>query len=156
LTSPAAKVSPIAEEARGRMASLWATQKDDRGQPQDRRVARRQVHAGPIFDRLRRCLQSQLAQIFGKTQFAQAIRHALAHLNCSSTNFDYSCLEPNRTCAERAVQSMALGKKNDLFIGSNGSCKAAATSYYLVKTATLNGIDLQVWLIDILGRVADH
>jgi transposase len=26
----------------------------------------------------------------------------------------------------------------------------------LIETAKLNGIDLQAWLTDILGRIADH
>ena len=46
--------------------------------------------------------------------------------------------------------------KNYLFIGSEGTAKAAAIAYTLIETAKLNGVDPQAWLTDILGRISDH
>ena len=51
---------------------------------------------------------------------------------------------------------LALGRKNYLFVGSEGGGKAAAIAYTLIETAKLNGIDPQAWLTDILGRIAEH
>ena len=51
---------------------------------------------------------------------------------------------------------LALGRKNYLFVGSEGGGKAAAIAYTLIETAKLNGIDPQAWLTDILSRIADH
>jgi len=29
-------------------------------------------------------------------------------------------------------------------------------AYKLIETAKLNGVDLQAWLTDVLGRIAEH
>jgi hypothetical protein len=54
------------------------------------------------------------------------------------------------------MKSVALGRKNYLFVGSEGGGKAAAVAYTLIETAKLNGIDPQAWLTDVLGRITEH
>jgi hypothetical protein len=51
---------------------------------------------------------------------------------------------------------MALGRKNYLFVGSEGGGKAAAIAYTLIETAKLNNVDPQAWLTWVLDRIADH
>ncbi len=51
---------------------------------------------------------------------------------------------------------IALGRKNDLFMGSERGGKSTAIAYTLIETAKLNGVDPQVWLTDTLSRIADH
>ena len=51
---------------------------------------------------------------------------------------------------------MALGRKNFLFVGSEGGGRSAAIAYTLIESAKLNGVDPQAWLTDVLGRIADH
>jgi len=43
-----------------------------------------------------------------------------------------------------------------LFMGSDNGGRSAAFTYTLIETAKLNGVDPQVWLIDVLSRIADH
>ena len=69
---------------------------------------------------------------------------------------DNGALEADNNSAERALKSVALGRKNYLFIGSEGGGKAAAIAYTLIETAKLNGVDPQAWLTDVLGRIAEH
>jgi len=45
---------------------------------------------------------------------------------------------------------------NYLFVGSEGGGKSAAIAYTLIESAKLNGVDPQVWLTDVLSRIADH
>ena len=59
-------------------------------------------------------------------------------------------------CAERALKSVALGRKNYLFVGSEGGGRSAAIAYTLIETAKLNAVDPHAWLTDILSRIADH
>ncbi len=54
------------------------------------------------------------------------------------------------------MRPIALGRKNYLFMGSEGGGKAAAIAYTLVETAKLDGVDPQAWLTDVLGQIADH
>ena len=51
---------------------------------------------------------------------------------------------------------MALGRKNYLFVGSEGGGKAAAIAYTLIETAKLNKVDPQAWLTWVLAQIADH
>jgi len=51
---------------------------------------------------------------------------------------------------------MAIGRKNYLFMGSEGGGKSAAIAYTLIETAKLNGVDPQAWLTWILSRISDH
>jgi hypothetical protein len=64
------------------------------------------------------------------------------------------CLTNN--AAERALRGIALGRKAWLFAGSDRGGERAAAIYSLIGTAKLNGVDPQVWLADVLGRINDH
>jgi transposase len=50
---------------------------------------------------------------------------------------------------------MAIGQKNDLFVGSEAGGKAAAVAYPFVETAKLNGTYPSAWLSAPLARVSD-
>ena len=54
------------------------------------------------------------------------------------------------------MRPIALGRKNYLFMGSEGGGKSAAIAYTLIETAKLNGVDPQAWLTDVLGHIAEH
>ena len=69
---------------------------------------------------------------------------------------DHGFLEADNNSAERSIRPIALGRKNYLFVGSEGGGKSAAIAYTLIETAKLNGVDPQGWLTDVLGRIADH
>ena len=92
----------------------------------------------------------------GKAPLAQAIRYALTRLKRLKAYLDNGFLEIDNSTAERGMRGLALGRKNYLFVGSQGGGKAAAIAYTLIETAKLNGVDPQAWLTDVLGRIADH
>jgi len=150
------QASPIAEEVIKRIAGLYAVEKQARGQPFESRAALRQAHAAPILGELATWLQSQLPRISGKSEFAKAIRYALIRLNKLRPYLDHGHLDADNNGAERAMKSVALGRKNDLFVGSEGGGKAAALAYTLIETAKLDNVDPQAWLTDILGCIADQ
>ena len=51
---------------------------------------------------------------------------------------------------------MALGRKSWLFCGSDRGGRRAAAMYSLIVSAKMNDVDPQVWLADVLARIADH
>jgi hypothetical protein len=55
-----------------------------------------------------------------------------------------------------AINTIALGRKNYLFMGSIGGGKAAAIAYTLIETAKMNDIDPEAWLTSVLKRLPDH
>ena len=151
-----AEGSLIAEEALKRIAGLYGVEKEGRGQPTDERVRLRQAHARPIVDDLESWLHAQLPKISGKSELAKAIRYGLARMRKLRPYLDHGCLEADNNGAERALKPVALGRKNYLFVGSEGGGRPAAIAYTLIGSAKLNGVDPQAWLTEVLGRIADH
>jgi len=151
-----AQGSAIAEEAIRRIADLYAIEKEARGSPPDQRAQLRQARAKPILDDLETWLAEQLRRISGKAPLAAAIRYALTRIKRLRPYLDHGFLELDNNGAERAMRAIALGRKNYLFMGSEGGGKAAAIAYTLIETAKLNGIDPRAWLTHVLARIADH
>lgn len=148
--------SPIAEEAIGRIAQLYAVEKEARGSPPDVRLALRKAHAAPVFDALEVWLAMQLTTISGKSLLAAAIRYALTRMERLRPYLDNGILELDNNAAERGMRAIALGRKNYLFVGSEAGGKAAAIAYTLIETAKLNAVDPHAWLADTLARIPDY
>jgi len=148
--------SIIAEEAIKRIAGLYAVEKEARGREPEERGRLRQTRAKPLFDDLEIWLHAQLPKISGKSELAKAIRYALTRMKKMRPYLDHGVLELDNNSAERAMRCVALGRKNYLFVGSEGGGKSAAIAYTLIETAKLNGVNPQAWLTNILGRIADH
>ena len=145
-----------AQEALERIAELYRVEDEVRGRPPDERRALRQARAGPLLDDLTAWLPAQLARIPGKSPLAAAIRYAVTRLKRLRAYLEHGCLEIDNSAAERAMRSVALGRKNYLFMGSERGGRSAATAYTLIETAKLNGVDPQAWLADVLNRIADY
>jgi len=150
------EASVIAEEAIRRIAQLYAVEKDARGLTPEERARLREAHAQPILDDLETWLGAQLPKISGKSELAKAIRYALTRMKKLRPYLDHGFLEIDNNTAERAMKPVAIGRKNYLFVGSEGGGKAAAIAYTLIETAKLNGVDPQAWLTEVLNRIADH
>ena len=124
-----AQGSAIANEAIRRVAQLYAVEKEARGSPPDRRVEIRQAKAVPIFDGLESWLHDQLPTISGKSPLAMAIRYGLTRMKRLRPCLDHGFLELDNNTAERAMRSVAVGRKNYLFVGSQTGGRAAAIAY---------------------------
>lgn len=151
-----AQGSAIADEAIRRIAQLYAVEKEARGSPPDRRVEIRQASAKPIFDGLEAWLNAQVPSISGKSPLAVAIRYALTRMKRLRPYLDHGILELDNNTAERAMRSVAVGRKNYLFVGSQTGGRAAAIAYTLIETAKLNDVDPQAWLADTLACIPDY
>jgi len=151
-----AQGSAIADEAIQRIAELYAVEKEARGSPPDRRVALRKAKSKPIFDGLEAWLHTQLPSISEKSPLAGAIRYALTRIARLRPYLEHGILELDNNTAERAMRSVAIGRKNYLFVGSQTGGRAAAIAYTLIGTAKLNGLVPQAYLADIFDRIHGH
>jgi len=52
------------------------------------------------------------------------------------------------------MRSVAIGRKNWLFAGSQAGGERAAAIYSVIETAKLNGIEPQAYITDVIARIA--
>ena len=148
--------SATATEAVQRIAELYAIEKQIRGKPPDERAQVRQDRAKALLNDLDAWLKSELTKVSAKSTLGKAIRYALTRLPKVRPYLKHGFLELDNNFAERSIRGIAVGRKNYLFMGSEGGGKAAAIAYTLIETCKLKSIEPQAWLTDTLARIADH
>ncbi len=146
--------SPIAEEALRRIGELYALEADINGQSPEQRALARQEHARPLLDELRRYLKEQNAKLSAKSNLAKALRYALGRWEslCLYTTDGRIGIDNNP--AERALRTIAITRKNYLFLGSEAGGDRAAIIYTVLETAKLNGLDPEAYLAGVIDRMA--
>jgi hypothetical protein len=148
--------SPLAQEALQRIGALYAIEAEIRGQSPAIRQADRQARAGPILEALHDWLKETLHGVSRKSALPGAIGYALKLWPALTRYRDDGRIEIDNNVAERALRSVALGRKNYLFAGSNEGGERAAAIYSLIGTAKLNGLDPEAYLRKVLSRMAEH
>ena len=148
--------SPVAAEAMERIAVLYAIEKEIRGHPADERREVRDIRARPLLDSLKQWLEETLGKLSRKSDTAMAVRYALSRWDALLRYVDGGHIEIDNNAAERALRTVALGRKNYLFAGSDAGGERAAAIYSLIGTAKLNGLDPEFYLRNVLSRIADH
>jgi len=148
--------SPVAAEAMERIGALYAIEKEIRGRlPEERREIRNQ-RARPLLESLKQWLEATLGKLSRKSDTALAVRYALGRWEALLRYVDDGRIEIDNNAAERALRTVALGRKNYLFAGSDAGGERAAAIYSLIGTAKLNDIDPEAYLREVLTRIADH
>lgn len=148
--------SPTTTEALARIGALYAIEEEIRGKPAELRLSIRQARAKPLLAELRAWMQKAQARLSSKSETAGAIRYALARWHALTRYADEGLLEIDNSAAERALRAVALGRKNFLFVGSDGGGQRAAAMYSLIGSAKLNGLNPELYLRNVLARIADH
>jgi transposase len=148
--------SPVATEAVERIGALYVIENDIRGRSPDERREVRQSRSRPLLTTMREWLEASLAKLSKKSDTAAAIRYALARWDALVRFCDDGRVEIDNNAAERALRTVAIGRKNYLFAGSDRGGERAATFYSLIGTAKLNGLDPEAYLRQVLTRIADH
>ena len=149
-------LSPIAIEIVRRIDALFAIERTINGQGADYRKAVRQAQSAPLVADLEAYMREQCAKLSRGHDLAKAMNYMFKRWG-SFTRF----LDDGRVClsnnaAERALRGIALGRKSWLFCGSDRGGRRAAAMYSLIVSAKMNDVDPQVWLADVLARIAIH
>ena len=148
--------SPVAAEAIERIAALYAVEKEIRGHPAEQRCAVRNAQARPLLDSLKQWLEETLEKLSRKSDTALAVRYALSRWNALLRYVDDGRIEIDNNAAERALRTVALGRKNYLFAGSDAGGERAAAIYSLIGSAKLSGLDPEFYMRNVLSSIADH
>jgi transposase len=95
-------------------------------------------------------------QLPKKSITARAINYALNNEKALTRFLDNGHIEIDNNAAERAMRSIAIGRKNWLFAGSDVGGQHAASIYSLTETAKLNNINPWQYLKKVLEVIGDH
>jgi transposase len=101
-------------------------------------------------------LKATMSKLSKKSELAKAIRYALERWPALMVFVDDGRVEMDNNAAERALRTVAIGRKNYLFAGSDAGGERAAAIYSLLGSAKLNGIDPEAYMAEVLRRIADH
>lgn len=146
--------SPVAKEALDRIAAIYEIETKARGVMPDERLRQRQQTAS-LLDGFFDWATGMLARLSAKSPLADAFRYALTRREALSRFLTDGRLEADNNIAENAIRSIALGRKNYLFAGSDAGGERAAAIYTIVQTAKLNGLNPEAYLRDTLARIAE-
>lgn len=112
--------SPVAAEALGRIAQIYAIETEVRGRSAEERQRVRVDRTRPLVEALKTWLEAQLERIPPRGGLAEAIRYALVRWPALCRFLDHGPVELDNNPVERAIRPVALGRKNHLFAGSYG------------------------------------
>ena len=65
-------------------------------------------------------------------------------------------IEIDNNAAERSIRSIAIGRKNWMFAGSDNGGDTAAGIYSLIETAKMNNINPHLYLQKVLKTIQDY
>lgn len=121
--------------------------------PADRLQLRRRKSVGAM-ERLRIWLVRTAGREPPKSALAGACAYWINHWEALTRFLFDGRIEIDNTAVEREMRSIALGRKNSLFVGSDRGGHDAAVLYSLMRTCTLNEVDPIAYLTDVLGKIA--
>src|SRR5262249_34109904 len=127
--------SPIAKEALGRIGELYGIEKTINGLPPDHRRRERQQRSKPVAEALAAWAAETVPKLSRKSELAAAFRYMRARWPALVRCFDDGRLALDNNIVERALRTIAIGRKNYLFAGSDAGGRRAAAMYSLIETA---------------------
>jgi hypothetical protein len=92
-------------------------------------------------------------EVSSKSALGKAVTYMLNHWGGLIAFLDDGRIEVDSNVVERSMKSVALTRKNSLFVGNERGGQTFAVLASLVNTAKLNGVDPDVWLADVLERI---
>jgi transposase len=125
--------SQVAAEAIERIAALYAIEKEIRGSSVEQRHAVRNVQARPLLDSLKQWLEETLGKLSRKSDTALAVRYALSRWDALLRYIGDGRIEIDNNAAERSLRTVALGRKNYLFAGSDRGASYCPSDYLLIN-----------------------
>jgi len=148
--------APIAAAAVERIDVLFAIEREINGLTPPERARVRQERSRPLMIELQTWLREQRARLSKNSDTTKAINYSLNRWDAFARFLEDGRLCMSNNAAERELRTVALGRKNWTFAGSDEGGRRAAAIYSLIATAKLNDIDPQAWLADVLARLPDH
>ena len=146
--------SPVAQEALCRIGALYAIEAEINGKPANVRLAERQARAVPLLTAFKAWLEGERQRLSLKSTLGKALQYSLSRWDALARYASDGRLAIDNNVAERGLRTIAVTRKNFLFLGSDEGGRRAAHIYTIVESARLNGLNPQAYLADVIDRMA--
>lgn len=153
VTNPNANIAMNTLEEIGK---IYKIEEFINGLDPSKRYATRQERSKDLVEKLFTHWKKYLKDLPKRSATGLAINYALNNEDALKRFLDDGKIEIDNNAAERAMRSIALGRKNYLFAGSDSGGATAAAIYTITETAKLNGVNPWVYMKQVLGRIQDH
>jgi transposase len=120
------------------------------------RRALRQEKSKPILDDIHAYLEREQPHVLPKSPEGEAIAYTLSNWKALIRYCEDGDLEIDNTGAERSLRSVAVGRKNWMFYGSDNGGRTAAVLSSLIATSKRHGVDPFAYLRDLFERISAH
>jgi len=124
--------------------------------PPIRRTLERRRLASPVLDAFKAWLDSEALVVLPKAPIADAIGYVRNQWDALGRFLDDARLKLDNNAAERQLRTVAVGRKNWLFAGSDKGAERACVLYSLLATCKLHAVNPFDYLRDVLVRVGQH
>lgn len=121
------------------------------------KVEIRKREAAPILQVLKQTIVEASSKVLPASLLAKAAQYALGHWSELTKYVDVGEAEIDNNSAENAIRSVAIGRKNWLFLGHpEGGGLRAEVFYSLIGTCNRLGANPFEYLKDVINRVSTH
>ncbi len=145
----------MTNEALKRIAALYVIEAEIRGLPSDERLIARKERTVPLMQSLHDWVQEQMKTLSVHAEMAKAFTYMLKQWDALNEYCRNGQVEIDNNIGENALRTVAVGRKNYLFFGSDRGGEAAAIIYSLLGTCKLNGVEPEGWLREVIGKIND-
>jgi transposase len=120
------------------------------------RLRIRQERAVPVLEQFREWLAAQKPEVLPKSPIGGAIGYVQNHWEALIRYASSGYLAIDNNVAEQHMKTIATGRKNWLFTGSENGGKTMAVLFSVVSSCQRHGHDPFVYLRDVLTRLPDQ
>jgi transposase len=132
---------------------LYRIEKRAGGKSFDERLRIRQGRSKRVLALFKKWLDTTILTVRDKEPAGKAIRYALNNWNALCTFIEDGELKADNNKAERALRSLAVGRKNWLFVGSYAGGKRAAILCSLLASCKQHNVNPLDYLTDVLNKL---
>jgi transposase len=146
----------IASETLEQIVKIYKIEEEIRGSPPEDRAKIRQEKSKGLTLELFAFWKKAYAQLPKKSRTAKAIQYTFNNEKALMRFLNNGKIEIDNNAAERALRSVAVGRKNWTFAGSDKGGDSAAIIYTIIETAKLNKVNPWKYLAKVLDVIQDH
>lgn len=146
--------SAACNQALAMIQDLYAIERTCQDLPVEEKLLRRQRNSLPIIGQFKEWLDKQKLLALPKSPFGKAVTYALNNWAALARYASDGRLSIDNNKSERALRSMAVGRKNWLFMGSAAGGKTAAIIASFIATCKAHDIHPRNYFADVLTRIA--